>query len=107
MSTNIEIAETIRQQLGSEALMMMGAKNLVAREDGLQFRIGTNAKRVTNIVIVLAADDTYTVEFWNIRGVNMRKLSESTMVYVDSLRATIEAETGLYLSLAPRRAVAR
>lgn len=102
-----DIGQTIAQQLGNQAFAMMGAKNLVALEDGLQFRIGSNAKRVTNIVIKLAADDTYTVEFWNIRGTSMRKLSEDVGVYVDALHTVIETATGLYLTLAPRRAVAR
>lgn len=104
MSTTNDIGNTIAQQIGNGAFVMMGAKNLVALEDGLQFRIGSNAKRVTNIVIKLNAEhDTYTLEFWNIRGLKMVKLTEQDGVHVESLHTVIESETGMYLTLAPRR----
>ncbi len=95
MSTNVEIAETIRQQLGNRSLFMVGAKHLGAVERGLSMKIMRNAKSVTMLVIVLAADDTYTVQVWKGRGVHARMDHEVEGVYVDALHDTLEAETGL------------
>ena len=95
MSTNVQIAETIRAQLGPGSLFMVGAKQLGAVERGLSMRIMRNEKSVTMIVIVLAADDTYTVQLWKGRGVHVRLDHEVEGVYADSLHDTLEAETGL------------
>lgn len=99
MTNDMSIATTIRDQIGSRAFVMMGAKGLTGDSRSLQFKIGSNAKRVTNVHIELAADDTYTVSFWNIRGYSMKLLKQVEGVYCDQLRGIIESETGLYLSL--------
>lgn len=94
MTTNIEIAETIRQQLGSGSLFMVGAKQLVAEERALRFRIMRNEKGITHVRIELAADDTYTVELITVRCAKFRSTAING-VYVDSLHETLERETGL------------
>lgn len=95
------VATTIRNQVGAVALAMMGACNMLGGEDSLQFKIKGSPKGVNHVVIKLAADDTYTVQFWNIRGRGhgMKMLEEVEQVYADSLRATLAAHTGLYTSL--------
>jgi hypothetical protein len=92
------VATEIRDQLGARALAMMGATNVLGDERALQFKIG-GCKKITNIRIELADDDTYTVEFWKIRGFDMTKIHTAEMVYADGLRQVIEGQTGLYLSL--------
>jgi len=96
MSNTMQIANEIRNQLGAAAFVMMGATNLVGDARALQFKI--RGSKVTNIRIELAADDTYTVAFWKIRGAKMQKIDETEMVYADQLRPIIERATGLYLS---------
>jgi hypothetical protein len=99
MNNDMTIATEIRNQLGGSALFMMGAKNVLGGERDLQFKISGSPKKVTNIRIELAADDTYTVEFFKIRGLNVSKLATAEGVYVDQLRPVIESHTALRLSL--------
>lgn len=98
---NVEIANTIIAQLGGAvARMMIGAKNAVAIENGLQLRFAAKAKNGANCVkIVLDASDTYTVEFYAIRGLNARKVSEESGHMDSTIKRYFERETGLYLSM--------
>jgi len=90
-----EVAKTIVQQLGNLALSMMGAYQLVALDDGLQFAI-RGSRAVSKIVIKLdAGTDTYTVSFHTGRGLALKLVSESDGVYVDALHRVIESATGL------------
>lgn len=95
------IADTIRNQLGNLAFIMMGASQLVGLPNGLQFKIGANAKRVNRIRVTLGPTDTYTVTFEKVasHGLDVKKLAEVDEVYFDQLKQVIEANTGLYLSL--------
>jgi len=94
------VANVIAKQIGGHAFTMIGAKNLVAVEDGLQFKVGTNSKKVTHVRVTLDyASDLYVVETYRVRGVNSTCLETQTFVHVESLNKTIEAMTGLYLSL--------
>ena len=64
---NQEIAKIILQQLGGRQFAMMtGAKQFVAIDNGLRFRIGKNKTRANLVKIVLRGDDTYNMEFWHI-----------------------------------------
>lgn len=64
---NKEIANIILQQLGGRHFAIMtGAKQFVAIENGVRFRIGRNATRANQVKIVLRFDDTYNMEFWHI-----------------------------------------
>jgi hypothetical protein len=96
---SLEIANTIKAQLGHKALFMIGAKDLTGSANALSFRIGRNCKSVNAIKITLEPSDTYTVEFLYVtkRGIKVRAKCED--VYCDSLHATIESHTGLYTSL--------
>ena len=93
------VAQTIAKQLGNKALVMMGAKNLVAGKKDLSFRIGRNSKGINYIKITLTAMDTYDVEFGAIRGMNYKIKSEAKGIYADMLHDVIEKNTGMYLSL--------
>jgi hypothetical protein len=116
---NLEIAETIRAQLGRMALMMLGAKDLIAiptgtvhEGPGLRFRI-RGCETVNMIEITLQPSDTYSIGFFKVtrarrsldlvRGCGeVREIAEFHDVYVDSLHALIERITGLYTSIKPR-----
>lgn len=98
------VASIIRDQLGRVTLAMLGAHDLVAWPDGLQFAIKGSPKKVTRIGITLAPDDTYTVTFYRGRGVNIAKVAEFEGVYVDQLHDVIEEETGLYATMHRRQA---
>ncbi len=94
----MEVAKTIVAQLGNLALSMMGAKDLVGSENSLQFTI-RGSKVVNKIRIVLDPSDTYTMEFYKGRGLDVKLVASASDIYVDSLHKTIEANTGLYTRL--------
>ena len=64
---NQVIAKIILQQLGGgQFAMMTGAKEFVAIDNGVRFRIGKNHSRANVVKIILRGDDTYNMEFWYI-----------------------------------------
>ena len=97
------IARTIINQLGfsqSRMKVMIGAKNFVALESGLQFKFVARAKSgINHMTIKLNGMDTYDVEFWRITKAKFTKKSEHGGMYADQLKGLFESETGLYLSL--------
>jgi hypothetical protein len=99
MTTNkLEVANTIRTQIGPVAFMLMGASNLLGGEDYLQFKIGSNAKKVTHVTVTLLPSDTYKLTFQRVWGTKVTLLNELAGVYVDNLHDMIELHTGLFLS---------
>jgi len=98
-ATNMQVANTIRKQLGNKAIAMMGAKNLVGGDKYLSFRIGRNSKGVNYIKITLTSMDLYDIEFGNIRGMNYKVKYEAKGIYADMMHDVIEQNTGMYLSL--------
>lgn len=105
----MEIAKTIKSQIGGRSLYMLGATKLVAigpQSDtkaslgGLQFRTGRVAAGEANVVRVeLTADDTYTMTFHKLWGRSNKQLAKVKGVYCDQLNQVIELHTGLYTSL--------
>lgn len=94
----MQIAQTILKQLGANKFIAMtGAKNLVALDKGLQFKLPAKfAKDGINLVTVKLDDsDTYTVEFFKFRGLNLTPISNHGGVYADQLQALFTATTGL------------
>jgi hypothetical protein len=95
--------EIIRQLGGRKFTVMTGAKDYMAIENGLTFRIpDTLAKsHINRIRVILDPSDTYTVSFWNYRKQripgppSMKKIAEHSMVYHDQLQSIFTAETGL------------
>ena len=100
-----KIGQTIADQIGGRAFVMLGAKDLITTENGLQFAIGKNGRGINRVVVELDADDTYTVKFWNVSisrktyDVKIKAISECSSVYADSLHRVIENATGLYTSI--------
>ena len=71
MTYNQEIAQTILSQLGgAKFVAMTGAKQLVAIDKGLRFKIGRNASKANLVKVILRGDDTYTMQFWQYRDFN-------------------------------------
>lgn len=95
----LEIANTIKTQIGNKALHLIGAKNLVGSQNSLSFKVMRNSKKVTHIKIKLNSMDLYDMTFFNCRAGNIKTISEQNGVYCDQLRQMIETNTELYTSL--------
>lgn len=98
--TDPTIANTIRQQIGSKALYMLGAKDFVGGQNFLQFTI-RGSRKVNRLVVTLDALDTYTVKALKItqHGLKINEVSQEKGIFCDILHASIERQTGLYTSL--------
>lgn len=93
----MQVAQTILSQLGGNRFVVMtGAKNLTGRADGLSFKIGRNSHKVTHVRVTLNARDTYTCEFLNIRGTNIKTLQTVDDVYCEDLQRVFKAATGIH-----------
>lgn len=93
---SLEIANTIRQQLGGNRFATMtGAKDFVGGSNFLQFSIGRGAKnRANKVRVTLEATDTYTIEFFRVVSCNVRNVGEARNVYASGLQAVFRAATG-------------
>jgi hypothetical protein len=103
-TSNLEVAETILQQLGGihQLTAMIGAHSFMGSEKdrSLTFKWKADAKHGANAVtITLDPSDTYTVKFFKCRGYNISEVAELNDVYSDMLVEMFEEVTGLYLSL--------
>jgi len=95
-----QIAETLYNQIGRQAFVMLGAKNLGYTDKGISFKIGRNAEGVTHISINYNyGQDLYEMKFYAIRGASCKVKAEYEGVYADQLHTLIEKATGLYTSL--------
>lgn len=102
--TDLTVANTIRQQLGgSRFVMMTGSSNFTGTNNSLSFKVGSNAKRVTHVIITLNLSDTYTMEFlrcYRSKGtIQIKTLTKYEGVYFDQLEELFTAATGLYTRL--------
>ena len=96
----MKVGQIIADQIGNRAFAMMGAKNLMLTENGLQWKVGRNAKGVTHITVTLHPSDTYIVKFQKVtRKCNVTDIATLEGVYADMLHTAIEQNTGMYLSL--------
>jgi hypothetical protein len=99
--TDLTIAKTILEQLGGNRFVLMtGAKNMAGSSDSLSFKLPSNPKKVTHVMIKYdEARDLYNMKFMNIRGVNVKYLAEHEGVYFDMLQDLFTQETGFYTKL--------
>jgi hypothetical protein len=96
------IASTILEQLGGgRFLVMTGAKNLVGSANALSFRVTGNCggRRINRVKISLMPNDTYSVQVFAARGLDLKLIGWNLDIYVSQLRETFERLTGLYTSL--------
>jgi hypothetical protein len=105
---DVEIAKTIISQMGgSRVKTMAGARTFVAVPEGdsgglggVTFSFPNRIRSRGNAVkIVLMPDDTYTVTFYN----GMKEVKSYDGVYNDSLIDVFERQTGVYLTINPRK----
>jgi len=96
-----QIATTIGEQLThsknpmNRLKAMIGAKDIFALGNGLSFKY----PRGKYVKIILNSNDTYDMEFSNIRGLKQTIKQTYEGVYAEDLKKTFEDYTGLYLSL--------
>ena len=95
------IAKMIFEQLHIRRLFtaMVGAKDYVATDNGLRFRIGKNSSKANRIEISLDPNDTYTITFARVAKGGYNALECIDNVYVDMMHDVIERYTGLYTTL--------
>lgn len=109
------IANTIYQQLGGGRFAAMtGAKNFVALENGIRFRIGRNKSRANMVEIKLNGLDLYDIKFIKYTPYSFKigkdgsfketqekvqTVEEFNNYYDDMLQSLFTRVTGLYTSL--------
>ena len=84
---------------GNKLVAMVGAKSLLAIENGISFRFmranGMNAVRIT----LDEDEDLYEMEFLSVHGGTIKQKAHHTDVFCDQLNTIFEKETGLATSL--------
>jgi len=94
------IANEILKQLGGHKFVIMtGAKDILALDNGLRLRLpgggGHTKNGINYIIIELAANDTYDMQFFKANKKGNHKISGFSCVYDDQLQDIFTAETGL------------
>ncbi len=97
-TTTLSIANTINEQIGHRAFLMMGTKHKLGGENFLSFDIH-GCPDFGKVQVTLCDDDTYKVEFFKFRKWERVNYRERTGIYFDGLHQCIEYNTGLRLSL--------
>lgn len=99
---SLQCAKTIVEQLGGNKFVSMtGAKNLVAGDMALTFRLPSQfAKDGINLVnIALTGSDEYNVTFSKVRGTKITVVSERRGLHAADLQPAFIDATGLRTSL--------
>ena len=94
--TNVEIANTIISQFGKSFPLLVGMKNPVAIEQGVQFNISKAKQGINKVVITLNGRDTYDLNFWRITTKATKEITAAGDIYNDQLGDVFENITGLY-----------
>lgn len=92
------IVETILRQLGGRRFIVMtGANNFLSDGPKLTFRVpGTMTHNHINYVTIgLDEMDTYTLKFYNIRGMKVKEIASDSSIYFDQLQSIFTERTGL------------
>jgi len=105
--TGLTVANTIIEQIGSQALYMLGTwkSQFFSDASSVKFRIGKNVGGYNEIKITLLSDDTYKVELFKWQKAQgyviprVTKYAAFNGVYVDMLHAVISSATGMALSI--------
>ena len=112
---NTAVANTIYQQLGGGRFAAMtGAKDFLAIDNGIRFRIGRNASKANMVEIKLNGLDLYDIEFIKhtpysfkiTKSGAIKETQESVKTiakfedyYGDMLQAAFTKVTGMYTQL--------
>ena len=92
---NAEIANTIISQFGRSFPQMVGLKNVVAIERGVQFSHAKGEQGINKVVITLNAGDTYDLHFWKITNKTTKEIVGFGEIYNDQLVGVFENTTGI------------
>ncbi len=98
----MEVAKEILNQLGgNKFIAMTGAKSFVGDNTCLMFSLPSRfaANGINKVRIELAANDTYSVKFYKIRGTSIKPIATIDGVCNDNLRNVFTMHTGLDTSL--------
>jgi len=103
----VEIAQTIMNQLGGRKFVAMtGAKDHVALESGVRFKIGRNATSCNTVSIEYdASRDLYNMVFEKVSiskktfDVSRKLIKRVDGVFCDQMQAIFTEVTGMYTSL--------
>lgn len=96
--SNLEIANTIKEQLGHKALFMLGAHNLIGSDKALSFKI-KGARKVSHIRITYNSLDLYDMEFLKYKNYDLQTVKAYNNVYAEDLHRLIRETTGLNTNL--------
>lgn len=98
----MQIAKTILGQLGGRQFMVMtGARNCFATQDGLQFSLPSNGrhpesnKTINRVRVDLTEMDDYTVSVHYVRRLSVTDIDQREGVYCDNLQEVFTDLTGL------------
>jgi hypothetical protein len=96
-----DVAATILAQLGgNKFLVMTGAKNLVKDNKSLSFDLPRGAnKGINKFRITLSGDDTYKLEAFKYRKLELTPIASKSSITVEKLQRTFTDMTGLHTSL--------
>ena len=95
LGPDYDVAKNIHRQIGSMALMMLGAKKLTAHKDGLAFAI-RGCRKVNRVMIKLNGRDLYDIEYFKCGPkIGINSVAKDTDIYCDMIHASIESNTGL------------
>jgi hypothetical protein len=95
-----QIAQTILEQLGGRRFIAMtGAKNFGFLDSVLDFWLPSSPTGVNRVAVILKDDDTYTVKFFKVKGIQVRTMNEVSGVYCDMLEDVFVENTGLLTRL--------
>ena len=92
------VYDTIADQIGHRAFLMMGTRYKVGDGNSLAFDL-RGCRTINKIKITLEPCDLYRVTFYKIKGIDFKIVSELGLVSADQLAAVIESKTQLRLSL--------
>lgn len=93
----MNVATIIRDQIHAmdpSAMPAWGAKDLIAFENGLQFKTSGLVKNKGLVRITLNASDLYDVEFGKIRKFEFTQLQNVEDVFVEDLISVIDEMVG-------------
>lgn len=94
----MQVAETIRRQLGNKFAVMTGACNWLADKNSVSFKIGRN-RTCTHVRVTLNSADLYDIEFIRARAGTSVVVHECVGVGAENLAAAIGRVTEMAVSL--------
>jgi len=95
MAVNAQIGTTILEQLGNKFWVMVGGKDAVTVESGIQFGFTKSQQGINKVVITLNPNDTYIMKFWRITPKTCKEIVGVGHVYAENMHHVFTDITGL------------